>query len=557
MPLSKGKLVAPQRPNSTAAATFSGHAIGVDVVFLHDLGQPHRSTWESDIKLWLLKYLLADATVNLDFFFYDYGPFSTSDWEAKAQNRLNSLETIVSASNLEEYAAEFLACIKTQWPGDSNEPLIFFIAHGYGGLILQQALVSLKNEDNGFLSQTKGIIFLGTPHMRAGLAEWALLSAIKLGVPCQKTVQQQDWSGYTKDIDQIANMQQEFCHTPKNRNPLGYAEGIDIACCYYNTEELPRRDHVRANACCFFLACLRTRMKKPANSIILGITSEWAAIPHGRMVPFADDHFNTTSLYTAETEAIKTILARWIRHLEKNTLIWKFNCMADSAYRQKYHEKNPTVESLRQPKQLSPAKRLWMGENPFRLIQHNDLVTKKPFYVWDILLAWSRRPGVNGFRTLSPSTINREQGLVSLKLSYEELSSSGYRPLRWQLEVLEEWGRYVEMRSDQNDEEEPDKEQFMFGHLTVYKRGLEQGEHEVYMEDVRKSSKRQGRVYVVVEILVVNRASTVPEEGPESSKTLTSNPTAVNASDTRDQEHEYVIAYKVQELSNAGGGMEM
>lgn len=56
-----------------------------------------------------------------------------------------------------------------------------------------------------------GFILFGTPHFRAGLAQWALITAKKLRIPCADRPRQQDWSELKKDLDQIAGMQTSFC----------------------------------------------------------------------------------------------------------------------------------------------------------------------------------------------------------------------------------------------------------------------------------------------------------------------------------------------------------
>lgn len=55
-----------------------------------------------------------------------------------------------------------------------------------------------------------GLIFFGTPHFRAGLAQWALISAKKLGISCADRPRQQDWSELQEDLNLIAGMQARF-----------------------------------------------------------------------------------------------------------------------------------------------------------------------------------------------------------------------------------------------------------------------------------------------------------------------------------------------------------
>lgn len=55
-----------------------------------------------------------------------------------------------------------------------------------------------------------GLVLFGTPHFRAGLAQWALISAKKLRISCADKPGQQNWSKLKGDLIQIADMQKKF-----------------------------------------------------------------------------------------------------------------------------------------------------------------------------------------------------------------------------------------------------------------------------------------------------------------------------------------------------------
>jgi hypothetical protein len=114
-------------------------------------------------------------------------------------------------------------------------------------------------------SRIRGILLFGTPHFDAGLAQWAILSGQEKGIKgCEKTAELQNWSKYTKniedpteekglwailwkfmgyskdqkekkvkinenekDLDAIADMQKEFC-----RKYTGRKQCIRLACCF-------------------------------------------------------------------------------------------------------------------------------------------------------------------------------------------------------------------------------------------------------------------------------------------------------------------------------------
>jgi hypothetical protein len=81
-----------------------------------------------------------------------------------------------------------------------------------------------------------------TPHFDAGLAEWAVLCARKLGIPSAPTAQQQEWAAFRPAIAGISSMQRRFRHcirqvdisgcfatspVPASHLPLGTLIGID------------------------------------------------------------------------------------------------------------------------------------------------------------------------------------------------------------------------------------------------------------------------------------------------------------------------------------------
>lgn len=78
--------------------------------------------------------------------------------------------------------------------------------------LYQAYLFSLHMQAPSWDVQTSGLILFGTPHFLAGLAQWALISAKKLGIPCEDTPQQQDWSAepIQENLKRIAGMQKEF-----------------------------------------------------------------------------------------------------------------------------------------------------------------------------------------------------------------------------------------------------------------------------------------------------------------------------------------------------------
>ncbi|OAG43666.1 hypothetical protein AYO21_02252 [Fonsecaea monophora] len=67
----------------------------------------------------------------------------------------------------------------------SDRPLIF-VAHSLGGLVCKKAILLSRNNPEDHLKEmfkcTKGIIFMGTPHMGSRMADWARVPASALGM---------------------------------------------------------------------------------------------------------------------------------------------------------------------------------------------------------------------------------------------------------------------------------------------------------------------------------------------------------------------------------------
>jgi hypothetical protein len=99
-------------------------------------------------------------------------------------------------------------------------------------LIDEAYLISLQDHWRPFIS-IEGLVLLGTPHFRAGLAQWELITAKKLGIPCAESPRSQDWSDVRKHLISIAEVQ-EF-------RALGPGPGPTIAC-FYSSLPVPERN---------------------------------------------------------------------------------------------------------------------------------------------------------------------------------------------------------------------------------------------------------------------------------------------------------------------------
>lgn len=149
----------------------------VDICFIHGLTGNRDSTWtaKGQAEPWP-KTLLPAALPNTKarIFTYGYDAYIVR-WGQVSSNRLT------------DHAMNFLQVV-TADREDKNalhRPLVI-VAHSLGGLAAKQAILKSKNSPEKHLqnvyNMTKGIIFMGTPHTGAWLADWTKIPADTLGI---------------------------------------------------------------------------------------------------------------------------------------------------------------------------------------------------------------------------------------------------------------------------------------------------------------------------------------------------------------------------------------
>jgi protein SERAC1 len=147
----------------------------VDICFIHGLTGDRESTWTADGQSapWpktLLPSKLANArilTYGYDAYIVRKGVASSNQLVDHATNLLNDLTT------------DRVCCNAPSRP-------IIFVTHSLGGLICKQAVLLSRNNPEshlrGIFHCTIGIIFMGTPHRGAWVADWAKIPASALGL---------------------------------------------------------------------------------------------------------------------------------------------------------------------------------------------------------------------------------------------------------------------------------------------------------------------------------------------------------------------------------------
>ncbi|MEH1913763.1 AAA-like domain-containing protein [Nostoc sp.] len=128
-----------------------------DVIFVHGLGGHARGTWHpqelrNDDNFWLTWLAQERPDLGIWSFGYKAEPF---EW------RGSTMPLFDRASNLQEYLEV----------SDIGKYPIIFIAHSMGGLLVKEMLRNAQTfQKKAVIQQTKGIVFLSTPHTGSHLA---------------------------------------------------------------------------------------------------------------------------------------------------------------------------------------------------------------------------------------------------------------------------------------------------------------------------------------------------------------------------------------------------
>ncbi|WP_287256129.1 alpha/beta fold hydrolase [Moorena sp. SIO4E2] len=180
-----------------------------DVVFVHGLGGDARSTWhpkgkQDDDDFWPV--WLGKEQLGLNIWSFGYDAEGTN-WKSNS-----SMPLFDQASNLLDWL-------------DIHElgkrPLVF-ITHSMGGLLVKKMLSSaLTFQKQAILEKTKGIVFMGTPHTGANLAN--LIDNI--GVLAQTTVSVKELKAHSPQLRELNEWYRE------NVRSLGIATKV-----YYETQ---------------------------------------------------------------------------------------------------------------------------------------------------------------------------------------------------------------------------------------------------------------------------------------------------------------------------------
>ncbi|MEH2043605.1 AAA-like domain-containing protein [Nostoc sp.] len=157
-----------------------------DVIFVHGLGGHARGTWHpqerrDDDNFWLTWLAQERPDLGIWSFGYKAEPF---EWRGSTMPLFNR------ASNLQEYLEV----------SDIGKYPIIFIAHSMGGLLVKEMLRNAQTfQKKAVIQQTKGIVFLSTPHTGSHLAN--LID--KIGILARTSVSVNELKAHIPQLRQL------------------------------------------------------------------------------------------------------------------------------------------------------------------------------------------------------------------------------------------------------------------------------------------------------------------------------------------------------------------
>lgn len=197
----------------------------VDICFVHGLTGNRESTWtaKGQDRPWP-ETLLPPRLNNARVLTYGYDAYVVRVGVASS-NRLLDFATGL----LHDLVADRASC------NASSRPLIF-VAHSLGGLVCKLAILRSRNNPQCHLrtvfDNLTGIIFMGTPHRGAWMADWAKIPVSAFGFVKSTNTMLLDI--LQKDNQFLESIQVEF--TGMLRELQGDGKSFEVTCFF---EELP------------------------------------------------------------------------------------------------------------------------------------------------------------------------------------------------------------------------------------------------------------------------------------------------------------------------------
>src|SRR5271155_1107927 len=142
---------------------------------------------------------------------------------------ITSIHEILSRDTLDKHTDRLLDFLGRDGIAPKH---VVLVGHGYGGLICEQTFMRLQTASTGSTKararqRLRGMLLFNTPHFRAGLAEWTMLTAKELNVNAAKSRQKQNWSKCSTDFITVSDMQAKFADIFEDSE-----SEVRLACCF-------------------------------------------------------------------------------------------------------------------------------------------------------------------------------------------------------------------------------------------------------------------------------------------------------------------------------------
>ena len=147
----------------------------IDICFVHGLTGDRESTWtaEGQSTPWP-KILLPPRLKKARILTYGYDAYVVRT-------------SVASANRLNDHARNLLVKLTTDRDLEkASSRALIFVAHSLGGLVCKEAILLSRNNPEPHLREifdcTRGVVFMGTPHKGAWVANWANISVSALSL---------------------------------------------------------------------------------------------------------------------------------------------------------------------------------------------------------------------------------------------------------------------------------------------------------------------------------------------------------------------------------------
>ncbi|KAJ5089159.1 Alpha/Beta hydrolase protein [Penicillium argentinense] len=197
----------------------------IDVCFVHGLTGDRERTWTADGQSIPWPQALLPQKL-------DRARILTYGYDAYVVRR-----SVASSNRLIDHAGNLLVDLASDRDlcNASSRPLIF-VAHSLGGLVCKRAILLSRNNPEVHLRSIfealKGVIFMGTPHKGAWMADWAKIPASALRVVKSSNVVLLDVLRGSNQL--LESVQVDFLAMVRQLREEG--RGLEITCFF---EELP------------------------------------------------------------------------------------------------------------------------------------------------------------------------------------------------------------------------------------------------------------------------------------------------------------------------------